>query len=80
MDARAKMWKSNPFRAIFMCSDSIDMLLMILGLFGSMGDGLTTPVLILFTSQVMNNFGAGPGSDPRAFRRAITQVRISCRR
>ncbi|KAI8541585.1 hypothetical protein RHMOL_Rhmol08G0073000 [Rhododendron molle] len=48
---------SGPFRSIFMHSDGIDKLLMGLGFIGSVGDGLSMPIMLLFTSKIMNNIG-----------------------
>jgi len=51
------------FRSIFMHSDGIDKLLMGLGFLGSFGDGLSMPIMLLFTSKIMNNIGgASAGS------------------
>ncbi|KAF9623245.1 hypothetical protein IFM89_000734 [Coptis chinensis] len=39
----------------------LDMLIVTLGLFGSIGDGFGTPIMLFLTSKAMNNIGAGPG-------------------
>ncbi|KAG5535023.1 hypothetical protein RHGRI_022958 [Rhododendron griersonianum] len=48
---------SGSFRSIFMHSDGIDKLLMGLGFIGSVGDGISMPIMLLFTSKIMNNIG-----------------------
>ncbi|KAH7851379.1 hypothetical protein Vadar_010696 [Vaccinium darrowii] len=45
------------FRSIFMHSDGFDKLLMGLGFIGCLGDGLSLPVMLLFSSKIMNNIG-----------------------
>ncbi|KAG9450636.1 hypothetical protein H6P81_010601 [Aristolochia fimbriata] len=53
---------------IFRHADAVDRLLMLFGVLGSMGDGLTTPMMLLLTSKIMNNLGTGPSSDdPSSF-------------
>ncbi|XP_058180428.1 ABC transporter B family member 15-like [Rhododendron vialii] len=54
---------SRSFRSIFMHSDGIDKLLMGLGFIGSLGDGLSMPVMLLFTSKIINNIGSASASD-----------------
>ncbi|KAF7136197.1 hypothetical protein RHSIM_Rhsim08G0061800 [Rhododendron simsii] len=48
---------SGSFRSIFMRSDGIDKLLTGLGFIGSVGDGLSMPIMLLFTSKIINNIG-----------------------
>ncbi|KAL5722395.1 ABC-type xenobiotic transporter [Ranunculus cassubicifolius] len=72
-----KRAKSNPFCSIFMHADRIDWLLMTLGLIGSFGDGFVTPLMLLLTSKLMNNLGAGPGDDPELFERTITKNSVN---
>ncbi|KAG5535022.1 hypothetical protein RHGRI_022957 [Rhododendron griersonianum] len=51
--------KSNigSFRSIFMHADGYDMLLMGLGFLGALGDGLTTPAIMLVMSKLINSIG-----------------------
>ncbi|MQM19262.1 hypothetical protein Taro_052262 [Colocasia esculenta] len=42
---------------IFMHADAADMWLMALGFLGAVGDGFSLPVMLLITSQIMNNLG-----------------------
>ncbi|KAL5721801.1 ABC-type xenobiotic transporter [Ranunculus cassubicifolius] len=64
---------SGSFRSIFIHADPIDMLLMTLGIIGSVGDGLSTPLGMFLTSKVLNNLGVGPNNDLDLFRRTINQ-------
>ncbi|XP_062106748.1 ABC transporter B family member 15-like isoform X1 [Humulus lupulus] len=48
-------------RSIFIHADGLDYCLMVLGFLGSVGDGFTTPLVLLITSKLMNNIG-GVGS------------------
>ncbi|XP_058227639.1 ABC transporter B family member 15-like [Rhododendron vialii] len=48
---------SGSIRSIFMHSDGIDKLLMGFGFIGSLGDGLSMPIILLFTGKIMNNIG-----------------------
>ncbi|KAL5722391.1 ABC-type xenobiotic transporter [Ranunculus cassubicifolius] len=69
--------KTNFFCSIFMHADRIDMLLMTLGFFASMGDGFITPLMLLIISEVMNNIGLGPGEDPQLFLNTVTENCLS---
>ncbi|KAH7851776.1 hypothetical protein Vadar_016384 [Vaccinium darrowii] len=60
------------FRSIFMHSDGIDKLLMGLGFLGSLGDGLSMPVMLLFTSKIMNNIG-GASAGAKNFSHTINK-------
>ena len=48
------------FASVFMHADATDVALMVLGLVGAMGDGLSTPVMLLITSRIFNDLGSGP--------------------
>ncbi|KAL1828350.1 hypothetical protein ACET3Z_006762 [Daucus carota] len=50
--------KSGSIFSIFMHADAVDLLLMILGFIGAVGDGLSTPVMLFVTSKLMNNVGS----------------------
>ncbi|KAG5535024.1 hypothetical protein RHGRI_022959 [Rhododendron griersonianum] len=54
---------SGSFRSIFMHSDGIDKLLMGLGFIGSLGDGLSMPAMLLFTSKIINSIGSASATD-----------------
>ncbi|CAK9139174.1 unnamed protein product [Ilex paraguariensis] len=49
--------KNGSFRSIFMHADLIDFLLMALGFFGVICDGISTPLMLVITSKLMNNLG-----------------------
>ncbi|KAH0972998.1 hypothetical protein GBA52_025154 [Prunus armeniaca] len=49
--------KVGSIRSVFMHADGVDKCFMILGLFGSLGDGFSTPLVLLITSRLMNNIG-----------------------
>ncbi|TQD86887.1 hypothetical protein C1H46_027504 [Malus baccata] len=70
-------------RSIFMHADGVDRLLMILGLFGSLGDGFSTPLVLLITSKLMNNIGGSPTSAQDAFlhninKNAVALLYLAC--
>ncbi|GJM90462.1 hypothetical protein PR202_ga06743 [Eleusine coracana subsp. coracana] len=48
------------FASVFMHADAADVVLMVLGLLGAMGDGLSTPVMLFITSRIFNDLGGGP--------------------
>lgn len=55
------------FWAIFMHADGVDLLLMTLGLLGSIGDGASMPAMLAITSKLMNNIGNTVASVPSDF-------------
>ncbi|CAN6230651.1 unnamed protein product [Urochloa humidicola] len=50
----------RPFASVFMHADAADVALMVLGLVGAMGDGMSTPVMLLIASRIFNVTGSGP--------------------
>ena len=52
--------RPSSFMSVFMHADAADVALMVLGLVGAMGDGLSTPVMLLITSRIFNDLGSGP--------------------
>ena len=48
------------FSSVFMHADGVDVALMVLGLMGAMGDGMSTPVMLLITSRIFNDLSSGP--------------------
>ncbi|TYH76083.1 hypothetical protein ES332_D04G061600v1 [Gossypium tomentosum] len=55
---KEKLKKINgSIRSIFMHADDVDMWLMTLGFIGAVGDGFSTPLVLLVTSKLMNNLG-----------------------
>lgn len=43
--------------SIFMHADAVDKFLMTLGFIGAVGDGFTTPLVLVVSSHLMNNIG-----------------------
>ncbi|XP_028775288.1 ABC transporter B family member 15-like [Neltuma alba] len=72
-----KKKKNGSFRSIFMHADMLDWFLMVLGLVGSLGDGFTTPLVLLISSRLMNNIGSGPTIDPNAFTNSINKNAVA---
>ncbi|CAN6246852.1 unnamed protein product [Urochloa humidicola] len=48
------------FASVFMHADSVDVVLMVLGLVGAIGDGMSMPIMMLIASRIFNNAGSGP--------------------
>lgn len=61
-------------RSIFMHADGVDMCLMALGLFGSFGDGFSTPLVLYISSKLMNNIGDASASLTESFTQNINKV------
>ncbi|XP_047314702.1 ABC transporter B family member 15-like [Impatiens glandulifera] len=51
--------KGSSFWCIFMHADFTDVILMIFGFLGAVGDGVSMPVVLFVTSKLMNNIGGG---------------------
>ena len=47
------------FASVFVHADAADVALMLLGLVGAMGDGMSTPVMLAITSRVFDDAGSG---------------------
>ena len=47
------------FASVLMHADGVDVALMVLGLVGAMGDGMSTPVMLAITSRVFDDAGSG---------------------
>lgn len=62
------------FWAIFMHADGVDLLLMTLGLLGSIGDGASIPAMLAVTSKLMNNIGNTVTSVSSNFTRVTNEV------
>lgn len=50
---------SSNIYVIFRFADWIDIVLMVLGTVGAIGDGMSTNVSLVFASKIMNNLGYG---------------------
>ncbi|KAM0871851.1 hypothetical protein ACQ4PT_039086 [Festuca glaucescens] len=48
------------FTSVFMHADAADVALMVLGLVGAIGDGLSMPVVLFLSSRIFNDLGNGP--------------------
>ncbi|KAL8154316.1 hypothetical protein V2J09_012076 [Rumex salicifolius] len=55
--------KKGSIRSIFMHSDKIDLVLMVLGFVGAVADGLVMPFTLLITSSLMNDIGISSDND-----------------
>lgn len=63
-DAMAKDEKRRSFLTmIFRFSDRVDLLLMLLGTFGAIGDGMSTNCLLVFVTRLFNSMGYGKSKD-----------------
>ncbi|GFS31036.1 ABC transporter family protein [Actinidia rufa] len=69
--------RNGSFRSIFMHADHTDVLLMILGFLGALGDGLSMPLVILVTSKLMNNIGGASASVADAFTQNINKNAVA---
>ncbi|XVE54190.1 hypothetical protein DITRI_Ditri03aG0060700 [Diplodiscus trichospermus] len=56
---REKERKHNNIAIIFRYADWVDILLMVLGTIGAIGDGMSTNWLIVFAGRIMNSMGYG---------------------
>ena len=45
---------------VFKHADAVDVALMVVGLVGAIGDGMSTPVMLAITSRVFDDAGSGP--------------------
>ncbi|KAL2479880.1 ABC transporter B family member 18 [Abeliophyllum distichum] len=54
----AANWR-NSFSIIFRYADCLDILLMLMGTFGAIGDGMSTNCLLVYVSRLFNNLGYG---------------------
>ncbi|XP_062010004.1 ABC transporter B family member 15-like [Rosa rugosa] len=75
MESKKKAGSS--IRSVFMHADGVDKLLMALGLFGSIGDGCTTPMVLLITSRLMNNVGGASSNAQDAFLHNINKNAVA---
>lgn len=75
--------KFGSLSSIFMHADGVDWLLMTLGFIGSVGDGFSTPLILLITSKLMNNLGQAPSMTSHNFtdsinKNAVTLLYLAC--
>ncbi|KAL2335592.1 hypothetical protein Fmac_016805 [Flemingia macrophylla] len=65
--------KTRSFQSIFMHADNLDWIFMVLGTFGAIGDGFTTPVTLYMLSGIMNNIGDASKKTPIAFIQTVNK-------
>jgi len=74
---RKKIMKSfGSVRSIFMHANSVDLVLMGLGLIGAVGDGFITPIIFFITGLLLNDIGDSSFGD-KTFMHAIMKVFFS---
>lgn len=66
MRMRGKDTTKKNISVIFRYADWFDILLMILGSIGAIGDGMSTNCLLVFASRLMNSLGYGGGKSNNA--------------
>ncbi|CAO2046139.1 unnamed protein product [Urochloa humidicola] len=59
-DAPSPPPRSSSFMSVFAHADATDVALMVLGLVGAMGEGMSTPVRMIIFSHIANDLGNGP--------------------
>ncbi|KAB1211634.1 ABC transporter B family member 15 [Morella rubra] len=69
--------RKGSIRTIFMHADSVDLWLMALGFLGSMGDGISTPLVLFISSRLMNNIGGASISLAESFQRNINRNAVA---
>ncbi|XP_042510345.1 ABC transporter B family member 15-like [Macadamia integrifolia] len=80
---KKKSFSTSSIITIFMHADRIDVLLMVLGFLGAVGDGIMTPVMLLITSKILNNFGSSSTTNSHVFvhninKNAINLLYLAC--
>lgn len=67
--------RTESIATIFRYADWTDILLMLLGTIGAIGDGMSTNVLLVFASQIMNSLGTGKQDGHGSFMEEVERVR-----
>eukprot|EP01018_Ginkgo_biloba_P022724 Gb_08707 [translate_table: standard] len=70
------LWRSISVK-LFKYADSIDLWLMMFGTLGSIGDGLSTPIMMIVLSGLMNTLGNGPSSKSNGFIHSINKGSVN---
>lgn len=65
---------ASSIKSILRHADTFDKSLMVLGFLGAIGDGMSTPLLLLLFKRLMNDVGNSGSSDPHLFFHAINKV------
>ena len=76
VEQRAAASVLRSFASVFVHADAADVALMVLGLMGAMGDGMSTPVMMLIASRIFTDAGSGPGR-LQQFRSKMNEVHES---
>ena len=66
--------KNGSIGSIFMHADGLDWFLMVLGVFGAMGDGFSSPVMMYFIGRIVNNIGDVSKITPSTFMHNVNKV------
>ncbi|GJM90459.1 hypothetical protein PR202_ga06740 [Eleusine coracana subsp. coracana] len=61
------------FASVFAHADAADAVLMVLGMVGAIGAGVSTPVVFLISSFLFNAVGTGPDGEPQQFRSVMNE-------
>ncbi|KAJ4960390.1 hypothetical protein NE237_020300 [Protea cynaroides] len=72
-----KSKSSSSICNVFMHADRIDVLLMVLGFVGAVGNGFMGPVMLIVTSRIMNNYGTYSASNSHVFVHNINQNAVN---
>ncbi|CAM0946790.1 unnamed protein product [Alopecurus aequalis] len=67
----------SSFMSVFAHVDTADVTLMVIGLVGAIGDGFSTPVMLLIISRLYNDIGSGPGLLQEEFSSKINENAIN---
>eukprot|EP01018_Ginkgo_biloba_P022723 Gb_08706 [translate_table: standard] len=62
---------------LFKYADSIDLWLMMFGTLGSIGDGLSTPIMMIVLSGLINTLGNGPSANSNGFVDSINKGSVN---
>lgn len=71
--------KAKSIGIIFRYADSIDVLLMVMGTIGAIGDGMSTNILLVFASRIMNSVGYGQTQHNQSANFMIQVQKVSSR-
>ncbi|XP_057447541.1 ABC transporter B family member 15-like isoform X2 [Lotus japonicus] len=77
MVRKKKKAKSGSVMCIFMHADGLDWFLMLLGLFGAIGDGIGTPLVLFISSKIMNSIGDSSTSTNNTFVHNINENAVN---
>ncbi|XP_010502833.1 PREDICTED: ABC transporter B family member 22-like [Camelina sativa] len=68
-------------RSIFMHADGVDLILMGLGLFGAIGDGIITPTIFFIIGLLLNDIGGSSGNETfmhAIIKKAVALLYVAC--